>query len=539
MLDLKRYPPVPYLLSALAVIAALVVNSLLWHEIEQTPFVLLFLVVLLSAWRGGFGPGLLATAMAVLASKLFLIEPLYSLRLASNEDALRLLVFVFNSLLFVWLFSARKAAEEKLRSSEESLRELFENANDIIYVHDLKGNYTSINKVGERITGYTREEALKMNVTDVVAPEYLELARGMLASKIADAKPQTFYHLEIITKDGRRVPLEISTQLIYEDGKPVGVQGIARDITKRKRAEEALRESEERYRELFENANDLVYTHDLKGNFTSLNLAGQRITGYTLGEALGLNIAQVVLPKYLKTAREMIERKSEDELDTRYELEIFARDGRRIPLEVSTRVILKGGEPVGVQGIARDITERRRTEETLRSLSLLDDLTGLYNRRGFLALAEQQVRLTQRTGHGFTLVFADLDGLKQINDTYGHKAGDEALRTVAEILKKSFRESDIIARLSGDEFTILALEDYESTATRAVTSRLWESLEEYNRQDSRPFDLSLSVGVVHFDPESGSSLEELISQADKAMYQNKQSKRDKQSKSESHSQLVL
>jgi diguanylate cyclase (GGDEF)-like protein/PAS domain S-box-containing protein len=539
MPDQKHYPLFGYLLSILLVTAGLSITLLLWPEMRETPFVLLFFAVLLSAWRGGYGPGLAATGLSAIISKLFLMEPLHSLTFSSRQDFLRLLVFIFNSLLFVWLFSARKAAEEKLRSSEESLRELFENANDIIYVHDLKGNYTSINKVGERITGYTREEALKMNVTDVVAPEYLELARGMLASKIADAKPQTFYHLEIITKDGRRVPLEISTQLIYEDGKPVGVQGIARDITKRKRAEEALRESEERYRELFENANDLVYTHDLKGNFTSLNLAGQRITGYTLGEALGLNIAQVVLPKYLKTAREMIERKSEDELDTRYELEIFARDGRRIPLEVSTRVILKGGEPVGVQGIARDITERRRTEETLRSLSLLDDLTGLYNRRGFLALAEQQVRLTQRTGHGFTLVFADLDGLKQINDTYGHKAGDEALRTVAEILKKSFRESDIIARLSGDEFTILALEDYESTATRAVTSRLWESLEEYNRQDSRPFDLSLSVGVVHFDPESGSSLEELISQADKAMYQNKQSKRDKQSKSESHSQLVL
>ncbi|HEX8176759.1 MAG TPA: PAS domain S-box protein [Pyrinomonadaceae bacterium] len=539
MPDQKHYPLFGYLLSILLVTASLVITLVLWPEMRETPFVLLFFAVLLSAWRGGYGPGLAATALSAFISKLFLIQPLHSLSFSSRADFLRLLVFIFNSLLFVWLFSTRKAAEEKLRSSEESLRELFENANDIIYVHDLEGNYTSINKVGERITGYTREEALKMNVTDVVAPEYLELARGMLASKLADVKPQTFYQLEVITKDGRRVPLEISTQLIYEEGKPVGVQGIARDITKRKLAEEALRESEERYRELFENANDLVYTHDLKGNFTSLNLAGQRITGYTLDEALGLNIAQVVLPKYLKTAREMIELKSEDELPTRYELEIFAKDGRRIPLEVSTRVILKGGQPVGVQGIARDITERKRTEETLRSLSLLDDLTGLYNRRGFLALAEQQVRLTQRTGHGFTLVFADLDGLKQINDRLGHRAGDEALRTVAEILKKSFRESDIIARLSGDEFTILALEDYEAPANPAVTARLWEKLEEYKRQDSRPFDLSLSVGVVHFDPESGGSLEELISQADKAMYQDKQSKRDKQSKSDIHSELVL
>ncbi|MBD0369455.1 MAG: PAS domain S-box protein [Pyrinomonadaceae bacterium] len=539
MPDQKRYPLFGYLLSVLLVTASITVTLVLWPGMRETPFVLLFFAVLLSSWRGGYGPGLVATALSAVISKLFLIQPLYSLNFASRGDLLRLLVFVFNSLLFVWLFSTRKAAEEALRSSEESLRELFENASDIIYTHDLDGNYTSLNKVGERITGYTREEALGMNVARVVAPEYIELARRMIARKVADAQPQTFYQLEIITKDGRRVPLEISTQLIYEDGKPIGVQGIARDITKRKQAEEALRESEERYRELFENANDLVYTHDLKGNFTSLNLAGQSITGYTLDEALRLNIAQVVVPKYLKTAREMIERKATDDLPTRYELEIFAKDGHRIPLEVSTRVIFKGGQPVGVQGIARDIMERKRTEETLRSLSLLDDLTGLYNRRGFLALAEQQVRLTQRTGHGFTLVFADLDGLKKLNDTYGHKAGDEALRSVAEILKKSFRESDIIARLGGDEFTILALEDSELAAERVVTARLWENLESYNQQETRPFDLSLSVGVVHFNPEINTSIEELIAQADKAMYRDKQAKRAKQSKREVYSEFVL
>lgn len=527
MPDQKRHPLFSYLLSILLVTASIAVTMLLWPEMRETPFVLLFFAVLLSSWRGGYGPGLAATVLSSISSKLFLIPPLYSLSFARGADILRLLFFVFISLLFVWLFSTRRATEEALRSSEESLRALFENANDIIYTHDLEGNYTSLNKVGERVTGYTREEAMGMNVTSVVAPEYLELARRMIARKVADAQPQTFYQLEIITKDGRRVPLEVSTQLVYENGKAVGIQGIARDITRRKLSEEALRESEERYRELFENANDLIYTHDLKGNFTSLNLAGQRITGYTMEEAMQLNIAQVVVPKYLKTAREMIERKATDDVQTRYELEIFAKDGRRIPLEVSTRLIIKGGQPIGVQGIARDITEHKRTEDTLRSLSLIDDLTGLYNRRGFLALGEQQVKLTQRTGHGFTLVFADLDGMKKINDTYGHKAGDQALRTVAELLKKSFRESDIIARLGGDEFTILALEDYDSPEARAVTARLLEKLEEYRKQKDHPFDLSLSIGVVQFNPESSCSLEELIAQADREMYEDKQGKKGK------------
>lgn len=524
MPDLKRYPLFGYSLSVLLVAAGILVTVLLWPGMRETPFVLLFFVVLLSSWRGGYGPGLVATALSAIVSKLFLIAPLYSLSFARREDFLRLLVFVFNSLLFVWLFSTRKAAEAALRRSEENLRKLFENANDIIYTHDLQGNYTSLNKAGEKITGYMREEALRMNASQVVAPEYLELAQAMIARKVEDEQTQTFYHLEIITKDGRRVPLEVSTQLVYEGGAPVGVQGIARDITKRKRAEEALRESEERYRELFENANDLVYTHDMKGNFTSLNKAGERITGYTREEALALNIAQVVAPKYLKTAREMIERKTTTDVPTCYELEIFAKDGRRVPLEVSTRLIMEGGEPMGVQGIARDITAHKRTEDTLRSLSLVDDLTGLYNRRGFLALAEQQMKLAARTGHGFTLVFADLDGLKKINDTYGHKEGDRALARVAEVLKKSFRESDIIARLGGDEFTILAIDDY-ATRARHVTARLQERLEESNKGLDDAYQLSLSFGEIRFEPESALSIEELIARADQVMYEHKQSRK--------------
>ncbi|HEV7843232.1 MAG TPA: PAS domain S-box protein [Pyrinomonadaceae bacterium] len=250
MPDLKRHPIFGYLLSVLLVAAGILVTVLLWPGMRDTPFVLLFFVVLLSSWRGGYGPGLVATALSAMVSKLLLIAPLYSMSFASRGDFLRLLIFIFNSMLFVWLFSTRKAAEEALRESEENLRELFENANDIIYTHDLEGNYASLNKAGERVTGYTREEAMRMNASQVVAPEYLELARTMIARKVVDAHVQTFYELEIITKDGRRVPLEVSTQLVYEDGKPTGVQGIARDITKRKRAEEALRESEERYREL-------------------------------------------------------------------------------------------------------------------------------------------------------------------------------------------------------------------------------------------------------------------------------------------------
>ncbi|HEX6509777.1 MAG TPA: PAS domain S-box protein, partial [Chloroflexota bacterium] len=177
----------------------------------------------------------------------------------------------------------------------------------------------------------------------------------------------TIYELEMVARDGQVAPVELSTRLIFHDGVPVGVQGIARDITERKRAAAALRESEERYRGLFENASDIVYTHDLEGNFTSVNAATEQITGYTRDEVLRMNIADVVAPEYLERARYMIEHKLAESVATTYELESVTRWGDRVLLEVNSQLIYADGRPIGVQGIARDITERHRAQQELRS----------------------------------------------------------------------------------------------------------------------------------------------------------------------------
>lgn len=169
--------------------------------------------------------------------------------------------------------------------------------------------------------------------------------------------------------------------------------------------------------------------------------------------------------------------------------------------------------------------ERHRLMTALRKLSLYDELTGLYNRRGFLTLAEQQLKLALRADLKFTVIFIDLDGMKQINDNYGHLGGDLALAETARIIKATFRDSDIIARIGGDEFAILASEGKNADESD-LRLRLHKNIDEYNAKGKNSFKLSVSSGQVICEPHSTSSIRELLDQADALMYKHKNSKRN-------------
>jgi diguanylate cyclase (GGDEF)-like protein/PAS domain S-box-containing protein len=168
--------------------------------------------------------------------------------------------------------------------------------------------------------------------------------------------------------------------------------------------------------------------------------------------------------------------------------------------------------------------QRMRTESALRELSLVDELTKVYNRRGFWTLAEQQVKVAHRTRKEMTLFYADLDDLKRINDTFGHEAGDEALVEAADLLRDAFRDSDIIARIGGDEFVVLAIDIAEGKAS-ALSRRLGERIEARKARAERAYPLTFSVGICRYDPDRPCSLQELLTQADRKMYQDKTSKK--------------
>ena len=183
--------------------------------------------------------------------------------------------------------------------------------------------------------------------------------------------------------------------------------------------------------------------------------------------------------------------------------------------------MVKGDMESNILGRAiRYAIERQRMQVAMQSLSLVDDLTGLFNRRGFMTLAHQEMKTAGRVGNPVVIMFCDLDSLKGINDTHGHTAGDQALREVAYILHASFRDSDIIARLGGDEFAIYAMltADVDEYMLR---TRVEQAIEEKNRRGDLPFAISLSIGMVRYQPDGSQTLEDLLEEADRRMYEEK------------------
>jgi len=252
----------------------------------------------------------------------------------------------------------KKQAREALRKAEKRLRTVVGSAALILFATDKNGLFTLCEGEGLKSLSLAPGELVGKSVFDVYA-DSPKFGQNITRALTGESFTSSVALGEIIF-DVRYSPLT-------DDGENVlGVIGVATDITDSRRAETSIRESEERYRELFENANDIIYTHDLQGNFTSLNRTGERITGYTREETMKMNVADVIAPEYLNLAREMIAQKASQKVSTVYEIDIISKQGKRVRLEVSTRLIFREGRPIGVQGIARDLTERKHSEEALR-----------------------------------------------------------------------------------------------------------------------------------------------------------------------------
>jgi len=258
----------------------------------------------------------------------------------------------------------RHRTSAALRESEERYRELFENANDIIYTHDLQGNFTSLNRSGERITGYSREETMKMNVADVIAPEYLNLARAMIAQK-ASQKVSTVYEIDIISKQGRRIRLEVSTRLIYREGRPFGVQGIARDLTERKHSEEALRESQAFFNSFMDNSPAVAFMKDDEGRYVYVNKPFEKVFGQKLSFLKGRTSFDWLPPISAADTHEDDLKVLEAGRPQESIESLPAGDGTTHHWLVFKFPTIDSAGRRYISGVGVDITERRHAEEAL------------------------------------------------------------------------------------------------------------------------------------------------------------------------------
>jgi diguanylate cyclase (GGDEF)-like protein/PAS domain S-box-containing protein len=410
------------------------------------------------------------------------------------------------------------AAPRDSYSSDDDYRDLFENASDIIYTHDLKGALTSLNKAAERITGYAREDALGTSVFQWLDAESRAVAAEMMQQKLGGA-PQTTYEVTLIAKDDRRVALEVGTRLVFRDGVPVGVQGIARDVTERKRAE-ILERDRNRVLEL------VAGNEPLPDVLAELCRLVERQLSGVLCSLLLAEGADLVLGAAPSLPRGGLDSLESADAAICHRLPILAGDGRALGAFVLHCPAGKEAGPGEIRVIetARRLAvvaiEQRQLVDQLAYQALHDTLTGLPNR----SLLEQRLdrTLAEARRHNWQLavLFIDLDRFKQINDTLGHALGDQVLQQVARRLEGCLRKSDCLARMGGDEFTVLLTELADSRDALRVAEKLLAAFEEPFAVEGRDLFLSCSIGISLY-PRDGKDAVTLQRKADTAMYRAK------------------
>jgi PAS domain S-box-containing protein len=250
--------------------------------------------------------------------------------------------------------------EKDLKESEEKYRDLFENANDFIYTHDLKGTILNINKNGSQVLGATEEEIRGSNIREWLTPQSIEIVEDRIRKIFLNQPIEQPVVIEGITRKGERKWGEATTRLIKDGDRIVGVHGIFRDITERIRLQNALKESEEKYRDLFENAQDVMYVLDNELNFLKMNKIGIQTLGCTKEEVIGSNISRWATPESLKIIYERQQKRlSGQKVNPNDIIEIVCKNGEHKWAEIRSRVIRSDNGTIEFHGIARDITENR------------------------------------------------------------------------------------------------------------------------------------------------------------------------------------
>src|SRR5678815_2271177 len=430
--------------------------------------------------------------------------------------------------LVIWRSgTAALSALDEVRKELSSLQGIVDVSRDAIIGVTPDGVIMSWNSGARSIYGYTAREAMGSQISML-----FDLRRGQEANALFDkvSRGENVQQHEMVHLKKGRTPIDVSVTVCpIRDAKQItGASVVARDITERKRAAGSLAQQAAAMKASMDGMAIIDHT----GVCIYLNDAYAKVFGYTDPQGLiGASWEMFYFDDELHRLKQEIMPAVWRDGSWRGEAMGLGLNGSSVPLEISISSVDGGG----LVQVVRDITERKKAEETLRNSSLKDDLTSLYNRRGLLKHAAPYFDFASRQKEALLLLFIDLDGMKRINDEFGHNEGDNALIATAKILNRSFRSTDIIARLGGDEFAIVVT-DLTAKKEDAI-ARLTDNLKAYNASEQCRHKLSFSIGVAALEPQRMTCFEELLEQADQAMYEQKRMKKRRESERVQNKQL--
>jgi diguanylate cyclase (GGDEF)-like protein/PAS domain S-box-containing protein len=420
-----------------------------------------------------------------------------------------------------------KKAEEALAESQAKYRSIVETGGAGILIGDISGHITYVNEVFCRMLGYSYEEIIGKPFTSFIHPDDSEMVMEKFAEGIAD--PEAEYHLEFraMHKDGHSVWIYPSVSPIYRDNVLTSGMAICFDITERKRLEDTLKKSEERYRTILEEIRDNYFETDLEGNFTFVNDSMCRTMGYSKEELIGMNYKTFACQEDIDVIfRDFNRVFRTGETMKGLSYKFVDRNGKIGFEELSVSAIKDDtGKVIAFRGISRDVTERKRLERELHEIATHDFLTGLPNRVLLSDRLNVALEDARRNKNRLAVMALDLDRFKVVNDTYGHIVGDKVLMAAGHRLVELVRKSDTVARVGGDEFLVLLPKISGTEDTVKVAKKILEAYRKPFIINGYKIRVTTSVGFAVY-PDDGEDSDALIRNGDIAMYWVKEQGRD-------------
>jgi diguanylate cyclase (GGDEF)-like protein/PAS domain S-box-containing protein len=411
----------------------------------------------------------------------------------------------------------RRRAEQALRESEHRYRTLFEGNPLPMWVYDYDTlTFIAVNEAAVQHYGYAKDEFLRMTIEDIRPAEELPKLRDLLDGRRDRNEPRIVKHRK---RNGQAFDAEITSFEFLSGGRRSRLV-ISVDVTERRRAEERLRESEERYRLLFERNLAGVYRTTIDGRILDVNDAIARMFGYRDREELLAETAYSLYTAEEDRNRVMAQLREHGRVSN-HEVRMRRRDGTPLWV-IESMTLLDGGV---IEGTIVDITDRKTAQEQMEYQAYHDALTGLPNRLLFRDRIDIALAHAKRHRTAAAVMFLDLDQFKLVNDSLGHTVGDALLQEVATRLVHSIRADDTVARMGGDEFTVLLTDVKDSSASAVVAQKLLDAISQPMLIDGHELYVTTSIGIAR-SPEDGTDAETLLKRADNAMYRAKEAGRN-------------